>query len=174
MYNFISWFLESHFMMRKLCFLILIFVWLNLVNSSVDGCTITKGYAVHMLTSITYDNVMVHCKSKDDDLGVHILNFTTLEYSWTFCENWLESTLYSCHFWRASSIDEQTFQVFNRTMAKTCYQGFHDANTCHWGIKQDGFYLFDNYARVWAKQYDWNHGRKSSQKPINEFALVYP
>ncbi|KAL8227369.1 hypothetical protein R6Q57_017201 [Mikania cordata] len=162
--------------MKNLCLVILVLHHV-LVNptTTVDGCFITKGFAIHMITEITYDNVMVHCQSREDDLGVHVLNFTNLEYGWSFCENFIESTLYHCSFWRSTSRDQQAFQVFNRTMFKVCYQGFSEANTCHWGIKADGFYLFDNFDRVWLKQYEWNHRRQLPQMLINQSELlVYP
>ncbi|KAK1435383.1 hypothetical protein QVD17_01144 [Tagetes erecta] len=116
---------------------------------------------------------MVHCQSREDDLGVHVLNFSNLEYGWKFCENAIESTLFNCRFWRSNSIDHQTFPVFNRTLFRFCDQRFTDSNTCHWGIKSDGFYLFDNHGQVWLKQYDWEHTQQESGKLVNESAVGY-
>ena len=143
--------------MRYLSFFVLIFLVINPLNSTDAACFFTKGFGIHILTEIDFDNVMVQCKSKDDDLGVHTLNFTNLEYGWSFCENIFYSTLFYCHFWR--TMTEQTFDVFNRTMMKACDQGFPDANICHWGIKQDGFYFFD-FHQGWLKQYDWKYKQK--------------
>lgn len=144
--------------MRDLSFFILILLVFNYHISADARCFMTRGYAVRIMTEITYDNVMVHCKSADTDLGVHVLNFSNLEYGWSFCENWIESTLYYCHFWRL--MKEQTFQVFNRTMFRACNQGYSDGNICTWGVKQDGFYFFDIHNQVWIKQYDWEWKNK--------------
>lgn len=153
------------YIMRNLCFFILTFIVFNLLYFT-NGCVFTRGYNIHMITEITYDNVEVHCKSKDDDLGVHVLNFSNLEYGWSFCENVFYSTLYYCHFSRLMT--EQTFDVFNRTMFIACYQGYSDGNTCHWGIKKDGFYFFDLHNQVWVKQYDWKYKGSSSEKLIHK------
>lgn len=54
------------------------------------------------LTRITIQNnnnylLGVHCKSKDDDLGFHILKKGEL-YGWKFRVNFMNSTLFSCGF----------------------------------------------------------------------------
>lgn len=54
------------------------------------------------LTRITIQNNIdyllgVHCKSKDDDLGFHILKKGEL-YGWKFHVNFMKSTLYFCGF----------------------------------------------------------------------------
>ncbi|KVH91051.1 Plant self-incompatibility S1 [Cynara cardunculus var. scolymus] len=103
---------------------------------------------------MTFDNVEVHCQSKDTDLGVHVLNSRNIHYGWSFCENIMTSTLYFCHFNR--QMVERTFDVFNITMASACDHGFSDTNTCNWAVKQDGFYFFDHRRSTWLKQYDWN------------------
>ncbi|KAK9089511.1 hypothetical protein Scep_028593 [Stephania cephalantha] len=57
----------------------------------------------------------VHCKSKDDDLGLHRLSYSQ-EYKWSFSEAIFGSTLFWCHMsWTDSDrkVKDAAFDVYD-------------------------------------------------------------
>ncbi|KAL3634187.1 hypothetical protein CASFOL_021241 [Castilleja foliolosa] len=74
------------------------------------------------------------CKSKDDNLGYHVLNIHQ-SYHFSFCENVLRTTLFFCNFQWGTK--HRTFDVFNtKKVEKSCDRGM-----CWWVAYQDGFYF---------------------------------
>ncbi|MFS8004763.1 putative plant self-incompatibility S1 [Helianthus anomalus] len=56
-------------------------------------------YVVHIKSDIIdNDGVTVHCRSKDDDLGTHVLHPPNLEFEWSFCDNIGLTTLFLLSF----------------------------------------------------------------------------
>ncbi|KAL4583143.1 hypothetical protein LXL04_007708 [Taraxacum kok-saghyz] len=142
---------------RNVYMLVLILLCLNggiaMDAKFVGNGKIGKGYTVQIKSDIPNEDIMVHCKSKDTNIGYHVLNSSNLELSWSFRENIWGTTLYFCHFWRKMA--EQKFDVFNITMFVWCDHGFDIGNNCNWEIKDDGFYFFDFHYQTWSKEYDW-------------------
>jgi hypothetical protein len=97
------------------------------------------------------DTLFLHCKSKDDDLGMHYLQVGS-EFSWHFEENFWGSTLFWCNmrtdkahaslnvFW-LSEYEEPKYGF--RFIARTCECFFSTKCTCIWTAKDDGIYLLN-------------------------------
>ncbi|ESQ36457.1 hypothetical protein EUTSA_v10009662mg, partial [Eutrema salsugineum] len=84
---------------------------------------------VKMTNCLDGPSFTVHCKSKDDDLGVHNVSFKT-DYHFKFKTNIWKSTLFFCSFkWKNQF---KWFDIFDAVRDQDlCYQ-------CNWTIKADG------------------------------------
>ena len=83
--------------------------------------------------------LIVHCASKDDDLG----NFTLHpkhENHWVFRPSIWGTTRFSCEFlWGRK---HRAFRVFNDHWRDRCNApDVHDRNLCFWVVRSDGFYF---------------------------------
>ncbi|KAI5682182.1 hypothetical protein M9H77_03410 [Catharanthus roseus] len=98
----------------------------------------TKKVHVHVANGLSNNKtfVRVHCQSKDDDIGYHDL-YIKQEIQWSFKMNWIDTTLFFCHFWWNNF--DTSFDVFNASFGQAnCGQ---DPNICYWLVKEDGFYF---------------------------------
>ncbi|CAN6893064.1 unnamed protein product [Brassica oleracea var. botrytis] len=91
-------------------------------------------------TTVTMTNnlggplLMVHCKSKDNDLGVHMVADNT-DYHFTFQSNLWKSTLFFCSFQWNNQVKQ--FDIFDALRDQDeCYK-------CNWTIKPDGLCKLD-------------------------------
>ncbi|EEF41294.1 conserved hypothetical protein [Ricinus communis] len=94
-------------------------------------------YHVHIINEMKNHKFLhVHCKSKDDDLGIHHLQHGQ-QYSWHFNINIFATTLFWCYMSPDHKLHAR-FDVF--WDAKYLYDrcGPHD---CWWVAKDDGAYL---------------------------------
>lgn len=94
------------------------------------------------ITNNEVDNLMVHCKSNDDDLGDK--NLVPGQYfHWGFRQNFLFTTHFWCNFRSMTSDDQEiksiTFDVFDLYISTKCGPG--DPKHCYWLAKNDGFYF---------------------------------
>ncbi|GAV70209.1 Self-incomp_S1 domain-containing protein, partial [Cephalotus follicularis] len=83
---------------------------------------------VRVYSNVT-SNVTIHCKSKDDDLGEHVITRSNF-YGWSFTVNLVETTLYFCGI-----STEKGSGVYD------IYKAIRDANRCHicdWQVEEDG------------------------------------
>ncbi|KAK6778088.1 hypothetical protein RDI58_024806 [Solanum bulbocastanum] len=118
-----------------------------------------KRYHVKIIDDLPSDSPQLkfHCASKEDDFGERWLS-STQDFTWTFCGQFFNRTLYFCHFWWDSK--ENTFDVFNDP--ESCiHEGpmIHNTYTCVWIVKPEGFYLgyYDNDGSLVADlTHDWN------------------
>jgi hypothetical protein len=98
--------------------------------------------------------ITVHCKSRDDDLGVHEVIYLDY-YEFSFRNNWQDSTLFFCHF-----------EWLNYTMAQTVsdtfdiYKGQRDEKrcdkVCQWRIQEEGLFSYDDKNEFWDGLYTWS------------------
>lgn len=97
-------------------------------------------YEIYIVNNLP-DNtnpLFIHCKSKDNDLGVLNLAQNT-GFRWHFRMNIWENTLYFCGFLWARK--NTTFTVFDFSLADhECGRKIKD-NICYWSVQYDGFYL---------------------------------
>ena len=77
-------------------------------------CAWFEQYTIVICNALSHENLELHCQSKDTDFGWKTLR-PRQNFSWTFKENILRSTLYFCRF-RACG-DETAFDVFNKQIA---------------------------------------------------------
>ncbi|KAG6575954.1 S-protein-like 1, partial [Cucurbita argyrosperma subsp. sororia] len=98
----------------------------------------------------------VHCRSQDDDLGLHTLP-PTADFSWSFEANFFHTTLFWCRLQKGGGGGgvEAAFKVF-----------WHDARlfekcgwkNCVWIAKDDGIYI-KNFAKgIDELSYTWEVG----------------
>ncbi|XP_057517860.1 S-protein homolog 29-like [Amaranthus tricolor] len=91
------------------------------------------GYNVTVTNGLQQGEQLVfRCQSKDTDLGYHHFSDTGASFSWVFKVNFLETTLYFCHFyWRDKTV---SFPVFTVKNEGDC------AYLVYWEVRSDGFY----------------------------------
>ncbi|KAK9713465.1 hypothetical protein RND81_06G029100 [Saponaria officinalis] len=95
--------------------------------------------------------VVVHCKSRDDDLGSKPLNRPGDIYAWHFTVNYSASTLYFCHFyWNDKDI---SFDTFNFGIAFKC----KESENVYWDVREDGFYSSCELGRDWVMTHSWTN-----------------
>ncbi|KAK4724441.1 hypothetical protein R3W88_027220 [Solanum pinnatisectum] len=136
--------------------LLLLFVFpLGLIR----GCFLYEKYQVQIIDDLPSDSPQLKllCASKQDDFGIRFLS-STQNFTWSFCEDLLDRTLYFCHFWWDSN--DRVFDVFNDPWS--CIHGGHVndyINTCVWVVRPEGFYLGKDHYRNGTlkmyKVYDW-------------------
>ncbi|KAI3474342.1 hypothetical protein Pfo_029174 [Paulownia fortunei] len=114
-------------------------------------CILTDKYNVYVANNLGLNSqpLVVHCASKDDDLGNHTLAIRQ-SFNWNFCESYFERTLFFCHFWWGSK--NKQFNVFSSNHKKDCYNF-----ACYWEARVDGIYFSGNYPPMSLdKKYDWD------------------
>ncbi|KAJ0091863.1 hypothetical protein Patl1_26797 [Pistacia atlantica] len=107
-------------------------------------------YKVHIINGFTSNEnpLITHCKSKDNDLGEHVL-WMNNEFMFKFRKNIFGTTCFWCDMRHGSA--QKTIDVFRVG---------HESNKCHgtgncfWSVREDGFYFSDNN-QSWIKMYDW-------------------
>ncbi|KAL4561157.1 hypothetical protein LXL04_033319 [Taraxacum kok-saghyz] len=125
---------------------------------AAGGCFWSNGYFINVVNDIYHspNKVMVHCKSKDNDIGVKTIGFNQ-SVEWKFCEKiWTPSTLFFCHFYMGNV--EQVFDVYNNGIGPQCVERKKEEYwRCTWLIKTDGFYFVDRTSGVRkdVKKYAW-------------------
>ncbi|CAN0924482.1 S-protein homolog 74 [Linum grandiflorum] len=77
---------------------------------------------------------MVHCQSKDNDLGVHNVPVKH-EFAWSFKRNLVGTTLFWCYL-AAPNNRHASFDVFNEKLLD-----LEIDNTLYWTAKEDGIYI---------------------------------
>ncbi|MBA0635711.1 hypothetical protein Godav_025967 [Gossypium davidsonii] len=90
-------------------------------------------YAVNGLSQD--QTLLVHCKSKDDDLGIHNLTVGS-EFTWKFRPRFFGGTLFWCYMTYDNL--HASFKAFwdNQALYNLC-----DWGTCFWIAKDDGIYI---------------------------------
>ncbi|XP_071718410.1 S-protein homolog 18-like [Rutidosis leptorrhynchoides] len=133
-----------------------------IITIAAKGCW-TNGWAINVVNDIDNNKapIQVHCKSKDDDIGMKSLGFHQ-SVDWKFCEKVITpSTLYFCHFYMGNK--EQVFDVFNDTHKSLCQETdkSKDYWACTWLVRPDGFYIVDRKdgGEKVVKIHDWKQGR---------------
>jgi len=117
---------------------------------------LTLAWASHTNVYITNnldggEDLNIHCKSKDDDLGQHVLHINQ-DFKISFGNKLFFGTLFFCSFqWENGPLLHFDVYDQNRDYYK-CYE-------CKWSIKKDGPCRFElqpgrSYLR---KCYPWNH-----------------
>lgn len=136
-------------MMKTFVFVVLATYFLQATSQS-RNCFLNPTYTVYIGNKLPANSapLTVRCQSKDDDLGNHTIPVGK-NYNWSFCNTFLGSTLFFCHFYWGSK--EVVFDAFNRTLVSICAD-----QKCYWeaeavGIFFDGFYP----PKKLIKQYDW-------------------
>ncbi|KAK4341539.1 hypothetical protein RND71_040040 [Anisodus tanguticus] len=117
-----------------------------------------KTYHVYIANALPKKNsspLEFHCKSKEDDLGIHRL-LPGQNWNFSFHENLVRSTLFYSNFGWGSK--KKTFNVFDDAITCIKQAKGDETDTCYWLVKSDGFYLAKMInPPTWAltKYYNW-------------------
>lgn len=110
---------------------------------TTTSCFFVTKYTVFVVNNLPPNSppLVLHCASKDDDLGYHTVT-TNRQFRFSFCDKPL-STLFFCRFrWNGK---DKAFQVFNSSW----YQNRCNKNdVCYYAVKSDGFYFSNVYPPV--------------------------
>jgi len=115
-------------------------------------CMLTLAWAWPPKTSVKITNTLegkenlnIHCKSKDDDLGQRLLHFNQ-SFDWSFGAQFWYKTLYfcSCQWGKGPLL---YFDAYVQT------RDFDKCSDCDWYIKKDGPC---RYEKGTIKCYKWN------------------
>ncbi|WKA06274.1 hypothetical protein VitviT2T_024183 [Vitis vinifera] len=134
------------FLLKKLVLLILLQVTLS------QGKLFPYGKAHVRLTNLLGpgSSVTIHCQSKDDDLGVHVLPFKD-SFEWSFKPNFLVlTTLFFCKIqWQDKVMSFDSYREARdiEDCGKFCYWDITPNGPCM--LKHDGGYDFCYY---WPKK----------------------
>jgi hypothetical protein len=101
---------------------------------------IAPRYHLHILNGLSPDKILlVHCQSKNNDLGVHNIPVNS-EFDWSFRTNAWGTTLFWCYL----APDDHSHADFNAFQDKEKITDSCDGNgNCCWIAKDDGVYLRD-------------------------------
>ncbi|KAB2058047.1 hypothetical protein ES319_A11G208700v1 [Gossypium barbadense] len=121
-------------------------------SNVVFGSLLVKDH-VHISNDFSNGNKLtIHCKSRDDDLGWHVLQVSE-EWSWTFRENIYGTTLFWCNLIGENhSASVQVFYMYDTEFLKMC-----NYKECFWSVRDDGIYLKNDWTASWSLWYDWEH-----------------
>ncbi|KAK3419602.1 hypothetical protein EUGRSUZ_G00233 [Eucalyptus grandis] len=135
-----------------------IFKYLNNVDIGAICATTMKTSAT---TYVEINNnlpaeitLKVHCKSKDDDLGICDI---TQFWGFSFTPNFFGGTLFFCSFTLPGQFE--WFDIYNQT------RDFFYCNDCIWTISRDGPCLLTNYGDF-DSCYSWNPSTQLITKPL--------
>ncbi|XP_027343140.1 S-protein homolog 3-like [Abrus precatorius] len=109
-----------------------------------------NGGTKHVLVKNELGNGVVlylHCRSKDDDLGLHVLQNGNYQ-EWSFRDNVIDTTLFWCSLkWNNQ---QHSFEIYS-----TINDGRRCASQCLRRIRPDGAYFFFEFEDYWVKEYAW-------------------
>ncbi|KAL6504089.1 hypothetical protein OROGR_026012 [Orobanche gracilis] len=140
---------------HSIILLLLFIVVVTLVNissqASAHKCIFTPRAHIHIINRLDDPKsppLKLHCASKNDDLGFHTLSFTQ-EFTWTFCENFLPTTLFFCHLWWGSK--QIMFDAFKQESVESLPLQFY------WYAMTDGIYMSrkPHDLSLMVKSFDW-------------------
>ena len=80
-----------------------------------------------MINNLGHVDLIVHCKSKDDDLGVQTIHSGTF-WSFSFKPNWFGGTDFYCKFQWSGSPQIYWFDIYEEK------RDVHFCLDCHWSI----------------------------------------
>lgn len=104
----------------------------------------------------SHDTLQVHCKSKNDDLGVHFVKFSDPVYSIKFGDNVFVGTYWNCFIQHGPKME-----YFLNFRAYT--SGPRKCGQDTWITKEDGIYFSEN-GMPEKKTFDWAKNNSSSYK----------
>ena len=129
-------------------FILLMLLSLSLIRTSCDAIcpytpthlNITNGLGAGL-------DLTIHCKSKDDDLGQHVVPFGG-EYTIDFCTNFWRTTVFFCGM--SWSSEFHWFDIYDASRDSYC-------GDCKWTIQATGPCV-DYYKYIWKESvcYPWN------------------
>ncbi|CAN6874698.1 unnamed protein product [Brassica oleracea] len=97
----------------------------------------------------SHSTLQVHCKSRDNDIGVHLVKFNDPAYTFRFGDNVFLRTKWDCDLRQGPKMEYfQSFRAYNGGFTRKCNE------TDTWISKDDGIYLSRN-GQSEEKGFDW-------------------
>ncbi|XVF65015.1 hypothetical protein PTKIN_Ptkin09bG0212800 [Pterospermum kingtungense] len=143
---------------RSFRILIFILVISTLNQSGLSKLLDNSVYHVHLLNrmSSSAEPVMIHVRSKDNDLGEHALLRNGHDFQFHFKLNFFSGTVFYCDFKHGNK--SKRFTIFwqgeegkPNSEAAACAKPLH---TVYWKVKDDGFYRSCD-DKTYVKMHDW-------------------
>lgn len=106
------------------------------IASTALSC-FTPQWDIFVISAIP-NNIVVHIKSGDDDLGNHTIPFNE-NYTWSFCDRFVGQTVFYSYFWWGSRF--KSLDLFNKNIEHICFLYNMHNQHCYWLVKPDGFYV---------------------------------
>ncbi|KAL7109697.1 hypothetical protein ACP275_06G191300 [Erythranthe tilingii] len=131
-------------------------LFINILQSNAYNkarCAVTDDIQVHVVNSLPFPELTLHCASKDNDLGYY--NTTqNFDFHWRFCDSYLGVTLFFCHLtWGDKNV---AFDVYTSKNREQCLRGM-----CNWEARPDGIYFAGGIPPVspvnFKKMHDWKN-----------------
>jgi hypothetical protein len=97
------------FLQYFLMVIVLIFTF-AIKQNGVRGWNDMQKTRVRIFNGLGGDDFNVHCKSKDDNLGYHVIHSNEY-YEWKFHTNFFRSTLFFCHIsWTGGELTDDFYK----------------------------------------------------------------
>lgn len=120
--------------------LFLVITLLLIVIQTSHGAPLER-WTVEITNEMQGLTLLLHCKSKDDDLGKQILK-QGQNFSWKFRENLWQNTLYWCYM--TNGQNHVSLEVFWPESASNPYLAYRCSdNVCYWSARNDGIYIYN-------------------------------
>ncbi|CAA0839958.1 Plant self-incompatibility protein S1 family [Striga hermonthica] len=123
--------------MHWLVILLTVSLFISSRSTRTNGIGLLQTYRVYVINNFSYDTneLMIHCKSGDDDLGYHFLSQYG-SWHWKFRVDLFGSTLFFCRVQWGEL--ETSFTVFDTDYISSKCEG---TSTCFWSLREDGIYF---------------------------------
>ncbi|GAV63844.1 Self-incomp_S1 domain-containing protein [Cephalotus follicularis] len=109
-------------------------------------------YISNYLEGYPNTTLEVHCKSGDDDLGLHSLPYYGDTYGFKFRINYFGTTLFFCDLWW-----NDLHVVFDAFVSDDKFIDQCGDHSCNWDAQDDGIYLDNN--NIMTLKYKWSKGK---------------
>ncbi|KAL4569908.1 hypothetical protein LXL04_025555 [Taraxacum kok-saghyz] len=106
-------------------------------SSITNACFFTTKWKVYIINS-TPDNIITRVRSKDDDLGRHLVPPNGY-YHWSFCDRFDRTTTFDGAFWWGQDYD--CLEVFAELARSKCNRFGSRVESCFWILRSEGFYI---------------------------------
>lgn len=165
--------INSPTMVHKTMIYLLILLSFGSVHNEIEAFVFMGRHKINVYNELG-QVIRVHCASKNDDMGIHVLSSNQV-FSWKFRVNFWETTLFFCRFWWGNKT--RSFDVFKA--AWDADDDYH--HTYSYVVKSDGFYLsYDEppsadltRVRGWDDNFNWLMDFFFSFRYIfNEFLII--
>ncbi|GAV64194.1 Self-incomp_S1 domain-containing protein, partial [Cephalotus follicularis] len=102
------------------------------------------------ITNQMASNVTIHCKSKNDDLGIHVIS-SGQSYGWGFKVNFWQTTLFFCGF--TTEKGRGVYDIYKALRDNfRCLNDFGTGDICFWDVKDDGVHGYVGVENdIWFK-----------------------
>ncbi|KAI3502108.1 hypothetical protein L1887_30139 [Cichorium endivia] len=117
--------------------LLIYLILVSSFSSITNACFFTPTWKLYIINS-TPDNIITHVRSKDDDLGKHVVPSKGYYY-WSFCDRFDRTTRFNADFWWGEKY--QCLEVFAKLARRKCDRFGSGVQSCFWQVRSDGFYI---------------------------------